>query len=583
MHRRYAEAESACERGLAYSETHDLDIYLVPFHVRHGYALLETGRWDAVDALIAAVQQAASLSRLDATGLTTLQQLIDLRRGRARSEQHWNETIHGRQAIPWPLVLAAAGGLLRGCMAARRRCSGAAHRHRCVRARRDQRRGLAHRATGVLAPACRRRVAADHASVAPALRSRARRRRARRGARLGRDRLQLPAGAGAARRRCRRSSPGARPAPRARCRAASSSCWSPSTPWSAAWSASNRPCCRCSPKDEFGLTGYTFIFTYVVAFGITKAAANYFAGTWSDRYGRKPVLIVGWLFAVPVPLMLIWAPSWGWVVAANVLLGINQGLTWSTTVIMKIDLVGPRQRGLAMGLNEAAGYGAVAAHLPRRRLPRRRARPAPRAVPARPLLHRPRPRPLDAGGAGDPRACPGRGRGPCAARRRSARPPARRAEQPRGVRPDQPPRARALFGEPGRAGQQPQLRALLGTVPAPVRGLGNARRADRRAVRALPRRVGRRTAVHRGLVGPVGPQAPDHRRDAHPGERPGRDRGRRHVRPVGRGHDPARRRHRDGLPDPARRHRRRRPPRVAGPRRRRSTGSGETSATPSAP
>jgi MFS family permease len=113
-------------------------------------------------------------------------------------------------------------------------------------------------------------------------------------------------------------------------------------------------------ESEFGLTGYTFMFTYVVAFGITKATANYFAGTWSDRYGRKPVLIAGWLVAVPVPLMLIWAPSWGWVVAANVLLGINQGLTWSTTVIMKIDLVGPRQRGLAMGLNEAAGYGAVA-------------------------------------------------------------------------------------------------------------------------------------------------------------------------------------------------------------------------------
>lgn len=113
-------------------------------------------------------------------------------------------------------------------------------------------------------------------------------------------------------------------------------------------------------KDEFGLTGYTFIFTYVVAFGATKAIANYFAGTWSDRYGRKPVLVAGWLFAVPVPLMLIWAPSWGWVVAANVLLGVNQGLSWSTTVIMKIDLVGPKQRGLAMGLNEAAGYGAVA-------------------------------------------------------------------------------------------------------------------------------------------------------------------------------------------------------------------------------
>ncbi|MEE2034015.1 MFS transporter [Rhodococcus chondri] len=112
--------------------------------------------------------------------------------------------------------------------------------------------------------------------------------------------------------------------------------------------------------DEFGLTGYTFIFTYVAAFGLTKAAANYFAGTWSDRFGRKPVLLVGWLFAIPVPLMLILAPNWWWIVAANVLLGINQGLTWSTTVVMKIDLVGPARRGLAMGLNEAAGYGAVA-------------------------------------------------------------------------------------------------------------------------------------------------------------------------------------------------------------------------------
>lgn len=112
--------------------------------------------------------------------------------------------------------------------------------------------------------------------------------------------------------------------------------------------------------EFFDLTGYTFIFTYVAAFGITKAIANYFAGTFSDRFGRKPVLLVGWLFAIPVPLMLIWAPDWGWVVFANILLGINQGLTWSTTVVMKIDLVGPRQRGLAMGLNEAAGYGAVA-------------------------------------------------------------------------------------------------------------------------------------------------------------------------------------------------------------------------------
>lgn len=114
-------------------------------------------------------------------------------------------------------------------------------------------------------------------------------------------------------------------------------------------------------EQTFQLSGYTFLLTYVFAFGATKAATNYFAGTLSDRFGRKPVLLAGWLVAIPVPLLLIWAPSWGWIVAANVLLGINQGLAWSTTVIMKIDLAGPDRRGLAMGLNEAAGYLAVAA------------------------------------------------------------------------------------------------------------------------------------------------------------------------------------------------------------------------------
>jgi MFS family permease len=113
-------------------------------------------------------------------------------------------------------------------------------------------------------------------------------------------------------------------------------------------------------RQTFHLTGYTFLLTYVVAFGVTKAATNYVAGTLADRVGRKPVLLAGWLIAIPVPLLLIWAPSWGWVVAANVLLGVNQGLTWSTTVIMKTDLAGPARRGLAMGLNEAAGYAAVA-------------------------------------------------------------------------------------------------------------------------------------------------------------------------------------------------------------------------------
>jgi MFS family permease len=113
-------------------------------------------------------------------------------------------------------------------------------------------------------------------------------------------------------------------------------------------------------EREFGLTAYTAGLTFIVAFGITKAITNLIAGALSDRVGRKPVLVAGWLVGIPVPLLLIWAPAWGWVIVANVLLGINQGLTWSTTVIMKIDLAGPERRGLAMGLNEAAGYGAVA-------------------------------------------------------------------------------------------------------------------------------------------------------------------------------------------------------------------------------
>jgi MFS family permease len=110
----------------------------------------------------------------------------------------------------------------------------------------------------------------------------------------------------------------------------------------------------------FGLQAITSALTFLVAFGLVKAVTNFVAGALSDRFGRKPVLVAGWLAALPVPLLLMWAPSWTWIIVANVLLGVNQGLTWSTTVIMKIDLVGPRSRGLAMGLNEAAGYGAVA-------------------------------------------------------------------------------------------------------------------------------------------------------------------------------------------------------------------------------
>lgn len=114
-------------------------------------------------------------------------------------------------------------------------------------------------------------------------------------------------------------------------------------------------------QQDFGMAVHTAILSFIVAFGLTKAASNYLAGRLADRFGRKHVLIAGWLVAVPVPFLLMYAPDWNWIIAANVLLGVSQGLTWSVTVIMKIDLAGPQQRGLAMGLNEFAGYIAVAA------------------------------------------------------------------------------------------------------------------------------------------------------------------------------------------------------------------------------
>ena len=113
-------------------------------------------------------------------------------------------------------------------------------------------------------------------------------------------------------------------------------------------------------ETEFHLAARTAILSFIVVFGVVKALTNYVAGRLSDRVGRKAVIVAGWLVAVPVPFMLMWAPSWNWVLAANVLLGASQGLTWSTTVIMKIDLAGPARRGLAMGLNEFAGYFALA-------------------------------------------------------------------------------------------------------------------------------------------------------------------------------------------------------------------------------
>lgn len=113
-------------------------------------------------------------------------------------------------------------------------------------------------------------------------------------------------------------------------------------------------------EEEFAIAAKTAILSFIIVFGIVKAITNYYTGALANRFGRKKLLIAGWIIGIPIPLMLMFAPSWGWIIAANVLLGINQGLAWSSTVVMKIDLVGEKERGFAMGLNEFAGYLSVA-------------------------------------------------------------------------------------------------------------------------------------------------------------------------------------------------------------------------------
>src|SRR5438067_4933644 len=113
--------------------------------------------------------------------------------------------------------------------------------------------------------------------------------------------------------------------------------------------------------EQFRITSTTLVVSFIVSFGVIKALANLVSGQLADAWGRKRVLVLGWLVGLPVPFMIIWAPNWGWVIAANALLGINQGLAWSMTVVMKVDLVGPKSRGLAVGLNEFAGYLALGA------------------------------------------------------------------------------------------------------------------------------------------------------------------------------------------------------------------------------
>jgi len=113
-------------------------------------------------------------------------------------------------------------------------------------------------------------------------------------------------------------------------------------------------------EKEFAIAAKTAILSFIIVFGIVKAITNYYTGTLANKFGRKKLLVIGWIIGIPIPFILMFAPSWGWIIAANVLLGINQGLAWSSTVVMKIDLVGEKQRGFAMGLNEFAGYISVA-------------------------------------------------------------------------------------------------------------------------------------------------------------------------------------------------------------------------------
>src|SRR4051795_9873890 len=113
-------------------------------------------------------------------------------------------------------------------------------------------------------------------------------------------------------------------------------------------------------RDDFGVSSTAAVVSFIVAFGLAKAFTNLGAGAFAERLGRRRLLVIGWALALPVPALILAAPSWAWIVAANVLLGVNQGLAWSMTVVMKIDLVGPKRRGFALGLNEAAGYGGVA-------------------------------------------------------------------------------------------------------------------------------------------------------------------------------------------------------------------------------
>ena len=316
-------------------------------------------------------------------------------------------------------------------------------------------------------------------------------------------------------------------------------------------------------REEFDLASSTAVLSFIVAFGLVKALTNLGAGALAERIGRRRLLIAGWAVALPVPVLIAAAPSWGWVVAANVLLGVNQGLAWSMTVVMKIDLVGPRRRGFALGLNEAAGYGgvALAAGLSGLLAAEFAARDVLAVAGA-----------AIAGVAFCSQCCSSATPARTSPSSRPSTIPTPTAIRPAapGVRAGQLPRARPALLPRRRASSTTSTTGWPGgscRCSWPPTAPGSPRSAGRRG---LSRRLERRADRHRRLVGRDRAQAADRRRDGAPGGRArcaraerGRDRRR------GRGRRPARPRDGAGLPDADRRDLRRGLPRRPRARRRR--------------
>ena len=329
-------------------------------------------------------------------------------------------------------------------------------------------------------------------------------------------------------------------------------------------------------KQDFGLTSAAAILAFIVAFGAAKALTNLAAGDLAERFGRKRVLVAGWLVALPVPLLIGLAPSWWFIVAANLLLGVNQGFAWSMTVVMKIDLAGPRRRGLALGLNEAAGYLGVAAT----------------AFATGALAASYAPRTVVWVGAA---LIAVTGLLVSVFAVRDTAPQVALEQRDHGGEPEhrnlrsafvqaslRDPGAARL--QPGGAREQPQRRARLGpgtALPGRPRRRSPPDR-DRRC--RLPARLGGRADRDRLALRPHRPQTADHRRHARPGgrARPARRR-RRSIRARARGRGSARGRHGDGLPDPDRRRLGCLASRATAPASSASTASGATSASCSAP